>query len=295
MFGFFFAQYLRPVQRPQRPIHSTNANRSYRLNSTVVDMKSFLTVACVLLAVAAVCSASDDFADAIDAKTRCAEATYDAIKARALELVEEYSEQLNSLRGNYTACNQLPVGGEREQCHLEYGRHVVQVLLGLRPRIDELKTNVLRFALLQLDEYFVCRTASGNPLVDDVNETVCAVVRTLIFNHSHHTPPTPSSICAEFCNNRDFMCSVVQEAYEAARRALAPFVDGATPRLEALRESVTRCYYSPEAEKATCYYRLLEVVRVEIAEFARYLTERRPIMLRGATELLDGYFVCRSA
>lgn len=63
--------------------------------------------------------------------------------------------------------------------------------------------------------------------------------------------------------------------------------------MEALREAITKCYYSPEAQKATCYYRLLETVRVEIAEVAAHLTQMRPVLVGGAVDLLDGYYTCR--
>lgn len=133
-------------------------------------MKSFLLLFCVLLAAANVINASDD-------QTACAVATYDAIKAVTLRLIAEFDDRLVALRSNYTACNELPLGGQRENCHLEYGRSVVNVLLGLRRHLGTIKDVTLRFALDQLDEYFVCRESSIHPFAANL-PSYCAVVRT---------------------------------------------------------------------------------------------------------------------
>lgn len=134
-------------------------------------MKSFLTIVGVLLAAATVCTANA--IEPVEDRVTCAETTYDQIKAHTLRLIGQYSDQLEALRGNYTACNALPTGGQREECHLEYGRHVVNVLLGLRTQLDTIKTEVLRFALAQLDSYVECRDSS----ITSSNATLyCAVV-----------------------------------------------------------------------------------------------------------------------
>lgn len=139
-------------------------------------MKSFIAIVCVLLAVAGHCTANA--IEPVDARVTCAEATYELVKAFGLRLVDQYSDRLDALRGNYTACNALATGGPREQCHLEYGRHVVQVLLGLREQLQEIKDAALRLTLEQLDTYFACRSAARFlPNADsESTPSFCAVV-----------------------------------------------------------------------------------------------------------------------
>lgn len=92
------------------------------------------------------------------------------------------------------------------------------------------------------------------------------------------------------------MCLLfLQTTYEAARRALLPFLKSIEPDLETLREGITQCYYRPEAQKASCYYQLLLSVRTAVARFLEHLERRRPVLVAGAINLLDGYYVCRSA
>lgn len=138
-------------------------------------MKTFIAIACLLLA-ASQCSANA-ILDSVDGRVTCAEDTFDAIKAVGVGLVDQYGARLEALRGNYTACNQLPTGGQREQCHLEFGRYVVQVLLGLREQLQLIKNVALQFTLEQLDGYFACRQADARfELSSNNTASYCAVV-----------------------------------------------------------------------------------------------------------------------
>lgn len=140
-------------------------------------MKSFVTIACLLLAAASHCSAGP-IVESVDARVTCAAATFESVKALGLRLIDEYSEQLETLRTNYRACEALPAGGEREECHLTFGRRVVQVLLSLRPRLQDIKDEALRFTLEQLDEYFTCRQNARSFLmaISENTPSFCAVV-----------------------------------------------------------------------------------------------------------------------
>lgn len=110
----------------------------------------------------------------------CAGELLDAVKATALFYVEQFGYQLTGLAEQYRGCNELEVGGEREECLLEFGRYVIATVRNLQPEFEAQKENVLRYAVQRLDEYFMCRQA--RMATADNNETYCAIVSRLPFS-----------------------------------------------------------------------------------------------------------------
>lgn len=136
-------------------------------------MRSIATIVCVLLA-SQLCAARLVPAVFVEraAPVECAEEMLDAVKATIFGIIDQYDVQLIELRDTYRNCNTLPAG-QKEECLLAFGRHVIGVVQQLRPQLEGQRDVVLRYALDRLDDYYMCRRARFAQLN---NNSFCAIV-----------------------------------------------------------------------------------------------------------------------